>query len=87
MRQGFDVKCARGTLARILAVKVSGIPGRGRVEEPHGSSGPGTNTKCDFSSIDRYSGEDKRSASASKCSKIGAIQDPMSRYMQLHIPV
>lgn len=43
MRAGLLVNVAFGNLSRMYWVKVSGIAGRGKVVDDHGSFGPGTN--------------------------------------------
>jgi hypothetical protein len=47
IRHGFETKCALGSRALTLATNESGMCGRGIVVDPHGSSGPGTNRKCE----------------------------------------
>ena len=47
IRQGFETNLALGIRAVNLDVIAEGIAGRGRVWEDQGSSGPGTNTKCE----------------------------------------
>jgi hypothetical protein len=48
IRHGFETNRAFGIRAVNLDVIAVGIGGRGRVVDDHGSSGPGTNTKCEL---------------------------------------
>ncbi|SRR5260221_13660568 len=65
-RHGLLAQCALGTLLRRRDVNEEGIGRRGSVEEPHGSSAPGTKRKCEFWHIIGNSA--MRSAKASKLS-------------------
>lgn len=55
MRAGLLVKVAFGILSRIYWVNVSGISGRGRVVEDHGSFGPGTKMNWQWEASRGYS--------------------------------